>query len=133
MKWLIFIKPVSKIVFQFKASSNGFNIKRYFQKCGDLTNTIIIAKTKKGKIIGGFTPLILNPSANWSSPYEYQYIKDESNSSFIFSLSEKQKFQLKKDKEAIVRWKDKNYIVFRGAFQIWDNSNTNDNNSFYLS
>ena len=64
MKWLIFIKPVSKIVFKFKASSNGFRLPKYFQQCGDLTNTIIIVKTKKGKIIGGFTPLSFNPTAN---------------------------------------------------------------------
>ena len=67
MKWLIFIKPVSKIVFKLKASSNGFKMNKYYQECGDLTNTIIIAKTKKGKIIGGFTPLSFNPSVNWTS------------------------------------------------------------------
>ncbi len=56
------IKPVSKMVLKFKASSNGFRLPRYFEQCGYLTNTIIIAKTKKGKIIGGFTPLSFNPS-----------------------------------------------------------------------
>ena len=65
VKWLI--KPVSKIVFMFKASSNGFRLPKYFQQCGDLINTIIIVKTKKGKIIGGFTPLSFNPSVNWTS------------------------------------------------------------------
>ena len=40
-------------------------MNKYFGKCGDLTNTVIIAKTTKGKIIGGYTTLIFNPSANW--------------------------------------------------------------------
>ena len=60
VKWLI--KPVSKIVFMFKASSNDFKMNKYFEQCGNLTNTIIIAKTKKGNIIGGFTPLSFDPS-----------------------------------------------------------------------
>ena len=64
MKWLILIKPVSKIVFKFRASSHNFKLYKYFQQCGDLTNTIIIVKTTKGKIIGGFTPLSFNPTAN---------------------------------------------------------------------
>ena len=66
VKWLL--KPISKIVFQFKASNNGFQINKYFLKCGDLTNTIVIVKTNKGKIFGAFTPLSLNhPSNKWTS------------------------------------------------------------------
>jgi hypothetical protein len=60
VKWLI--KPIKRIDFKFKASKNGFRLSNYFERCGDLTNTIIIAKTTKGKIIGGFNPLSFNPS-----------------------------------------------------------------------
>jgi hypothetical protein len=60
VKWLI--KPIKKIDFKFKASSNGFRLPKYYQECGDLTNTIIILKTTMGKIVGGFTPLSFNPS-----------------------------------------------------------------------
>ena len=68
-------------------------MSKYYQQCGDLTNTIIIAKTKKGKIIGGFTPLSFYPPNNkWTYWNDYEDIKDESNSSFLFSLSEKEKF-----------------------------------------
>jgi hypothetical protein len=69
IKWLI--RPIQRIQFKFKASTNGFKIAKYFELCGDLTNTIIIAKTKSGKIIGGFTPLSFNPSANWTSKDNY--------------------------------------------------------------
>ena len=42
-------------------------MSKYYQQCGDLTNTIIIAKTTKGKIIGGFTPLSFNsPGNKWT-------------------------------------------------------------------
>ncbi len=64
------LRPISKIVFHFKAGSNEFKLSKYFEKYGNLTNIIIIAKTTKGKIIGGFTPLIFNPSVNWISSYD---------------------------------------------------------------
>ena len=60
MGW--FDKPISNIVHKFKASSNDFKIKKYFEQCGDLTDTIIIARTIKGKIIGGYSHLSFNPS-----------------------------------------------------------------------
>ncbi len=54
-------------------------MKNYYKDCGDLTNTIIIAKTTKGKIIGGFTPLSFNPSGNkWTYEYNVESVKDES-------------------------------------------------------
>jgi hypothetical protein len=63
----LFNRPISKILFQFKASSNGFKLDKYYEKCGNLPNTIIIAHTTKGKIIGGFTPLRFSPSVNLAS------------------------------------------------------------------
>ena len=60
MSWIK--KSPTKIELVFKASSNGFRLHNYYEQCGNSTNTIIIAKTTKGKIIGGFTPLIFNPS-----------------------------------------------------------------------
>ena len=73
IKWLP--KSISKIVLQFKASINGFRLPKFFEQCGDLTNLIIIAKTAKGKIIGGFTPINFNPSKHarklkYNSDYE---------------------------------------------------------------
>ena len=64
MSW---IKNASRIELVFKASNNGFKLNKYFEQCGNLTNTIIITKTKKGKIIAAFTPLSFNPSLNWTS------------------------------------------------------------------
>ena len=49
------------------------------------------------------------------------YIKDESNSSFLFSLSAKEKFKLiQKDNNAIKRLKDKKSINFSDTFKIFD-------------
>ncbi len=49
---------------------------------------IIIAKTTKGKILGGYTPLsFIGPDDKQTDILEFKEIKDESNSSFLFSLS----------------------------------------------
>ena len=37
---------------------------KYYEICGKLNNTIMIVKTTKGKIIGGFTPLCFDVPFN---------------------------------------------------------------------
>ena len=67
MSW---IENAKKIELVFKASSNAFKTQKYIQQCEYLTNTIIIAKTTKGKIIGGYTPLSFKPPGrNWTCRY----------------------------------------------------------------
>jgi hypothetical protein len=36
----------------------------FYEQCGDLENLIIVVKTSKGKVVGGFTTLSLNPPGN---------------------------------------------------------------------
>ena len=68
VKWLI--RPIERIDFKFKASANDFKLDKYFKECGNLKNTIIIAQTTKGKIIGGYTTLNFNPTTNWTSKWD---------------------------------------------------------------
>ena len=42
-------------------------MNKFNEICGDLKNTVIMAKTTKGKIVGGYSPLNFNPSVNWPS------------------------------------------------------------------
>jgi hypothetical protein len=42
-------------------------MNKFNEICGDLKNTIIVAKTTQGKIVGGYTPLSFNPSIHWPS------------------------------------------------------------------
>jgi hypothetical protein len=60
------------------------------------------------KIIGAYTPLIHD-----EAPY-YNYIEDVSGDSFIFSLTDKQKFTLKNKANAIYRYSKKSSINFGG-------------------
>jgi len=82
------VKPIYKIQFRFKASHYDFNMSEFYRDCGKYNHTIIIAKTTKGKILGGYTPLsYIIPNDKSIDILEFKEIKDESNSSFLFSLS----------------------------------------------
>jgi hypothetical protein len=58
------------------------------------------------KIIGAYTPLVHD-----EAPYD-AYIEDVSGESFIFSLTDKQKFTLKNKANAIFRHSNKGPINF---------------------
>lgn len=50
-------KPIKKLSLLYRASENGFSTPVFYDKCSNIPNTVIIAKTENGKIIGGFTPI----------------------------------------------------------------------------
>ena len=86
----------NKINFEliFKMSQNGQNSQDFHKYSDNKGPTLILIKTTKNKIFGGFTPL------NWKK--EDKELIDESNQTFIFSLNLKKKYDLiNKNKQAI--------------------------------
>jgi hypothetical protein len=73
-----------------------------------------------GKVIGGYTPLA------WDHSKNSQCQKDESGSSFIFSLSNNHKFVLDKSKDAIYQSSVTGPFFGNGDpdFYICDSANT---------
>ena len=63
----------------FRMSENGSKSSDFHKYCDNKGSTLIIIKTAKNKIFGGFTPL------NWKD--NGNAINDESNQTFIFSLN----------------------------------------------
>ena len=53
-----------------------------------MTHTIILIETTKNKIIGGYTPMSFNPVDNTNNLFAV----DNTKSSFIFSLTNNDKF-----------------------------------------
>ena len=49
-----------EVKFMYKASEYQFSIKKYYELCGKVSNTVIVCKINKDKIIGGYTPLIFD-------------------------------------------------------------------------
>ncbi len=93
----------------FSASKNEFSLAKYWQVCGKLANNLIMCLTNMDKIIGAYTPLIHD-----EAPYD-KWIEDVSGESFIFSLTDKQKFTLKNKANALYRHSDKSGINFGGS------------------
>ena len=67
-------------------NENGSKSEEFHKYCDNKGPTLVLVKTTKDKIFGGFTPL------NWK--YVNQYLDDRSNQTFIFSLNLKKKFDM---------------------------------------
>ena len=72
-------KKINKFELIFKMSENGTKSEDFHKYCDDKGPTLILVKTTKNKIFGGFTPL------DWKKNGDQLY--DKSNQTFIFSLN----------------------------------------------
>lgn len=72
----------------YRASENGFSMASFYAKCSNIPDTLTLIRTEGNKIIGGFTPLC------WKIGKKGDNLADFSKSSFIFSLSNGDKFVL---------------------------------------
>ena len=70
----------------FKMNENGSKSDDFHKYCDNKGPTLVLLKTTKQKIFGGFTPL------NWK--VGSGYLKDKSNQTFIFSINLKKKFDM---------------------------------------
>ena len=72
----------------FKMKENGHNSDDFHKYCDDKEPTLILVKTTKDKIFGGFTPL------NWKNDINNPGKIDDSNQTFIFLLNIMKKYDL---------------------------------------
>ena len=75
-----------KFELEFRMSENGTKSVDFHKICDDIGPTLILIKTTKNKIFGGFTNL------NWKSRNYDSY--DELNQTFIFSLDLMKKYDM---------------------------------------
>ena len=81
---------------------NGYDSKDFHKYCDDKEPTLILVKTTKDKIFGGFTPL------NWKNNISSKI--DDSNQTFIFSLNAMKKYDLiNKNNYAIITSEGPNF------------------------
>ena len=100
----------------FKMSIHGYSAYDFHKYWDDIGPTLILIKTTKDKIFGGFTPL------NWKQESEKGVKFDENNETFIFSLNLMKKYDMMdyKGKEAIKCW-NKMGPVFSNDFGLFEN------------
>jgi hypothetical protein len=68
----------------YRATENGFNGTAYHAKCNNIPHILNVVESEHGRKFGGYTSVQFDSSYKWySDPY-----------AFIFSLSDKKKFEL---------------------------------------
>ena len=90
-------------------SRNGSKSEDFHKLCDNKGPTLIIVKTDKNKIFGGFTPL------DWNS--KGGTICDESKGTFIFSLDLMKKFEMINIKKKAIRCESEHGPIF-GDYDI---------------
>lgn len=75
----------------FRGSQYNFQSALFKDKCQGRPNTLMIAKSDKGQIFGGFTP------ARWLNTKEKEFVGDPSATSFLFSLDHSLVFPIKRN------------------------------------
>ena len=76
-------------------TKDGSNYSNFYEHCQKKGPTLIIIKTTKNRIFGGFTPL------NWIKGGGL--IIDEANQTFIFSLDLMKKYDMRDNKKYAIR------------------------------
>lgn len=72
----------------FHAGNNKFSAEAFHEICDGKSNTLILSKNSKNQIIGGFTPV------SWESDKFGKFKTDNSQKSFIFSVTNEEKYPL---------------------------------------
>jgi len=107
-----------------KASRDGFGWDIFRDRCHRISPTLVIVHTSFDKLVGGFTPLPWNQSND-----QFQYLKDESKKSFLFSLTNGKKYNIKNHHFAICNGNQIGPIFGGGSdLEIVHNCNENFNN-----
>ena len=107
---------INKINFEliFRMSQNGSDSQDFHNYCDNKGPTLILIKTTKNKIFGGFTPL------NWKT--EDKSFSDETNQTFIFSLNLQKKYDLiNKNNQAIINSSKKGPNFGNCDFLLYEN------------
>ena len=79
----------------YRATRDGFGSHEFHQLCDGISPTLVIVRTDKEKIIGGYSIL------NWKEEGEYNYVEDPSLKCFLFSISLRAKYGHKSSTYAI--------------------------------
>ena len=102
--WILEKGNVKKINLLYRATRDGDTNKDFYNKCKKKGATISFIKTKKGRRFGGFT------KAEWTDDKGWITLKDENP--FLFSLDNREKFDIIESKTAIRCIPDEFCLVF---------------------
>jgi hypothetical protein len=107
----------------YRGSRDGFGIGEFHRRCDCRSGTLVLIKTKKGNIFGGYTPLEWDSTTN-------DYKHDESMQTFLFTLKNPHnldpiRFGLKPGGQYAIYCKSDRLAFGGHAICVLDNCNTN--------
>ena len=88
----------------YRATENGDEPKSFFDKCSNMSPTVSLIKTTKERIFGGFT------KAEWTDKKGNVKLRDEN--AFLYSLDNKEKYDVLKPDIAISCFPNNYTLVF---------------------
>jgi hypothetical protein len=110
----------------YRGSRDGFGMSEFHRRCDGRSRTLVLIKTKKGNIFGGYTPLELDSTSGSK--------KDESLQTFLFTLKNPRgldpiRFDLKSGGVNAI-YCTSSYFAFGGGHDIYvyDNCDKTKNN-----
>ena len=104
----------------FKAKDDGYSFVDFINKTSDKFPTLTIVLTNHNKIIGGFTQI------PWKKPKNsIDFLEDESNTSFLYSLNLMEKFKIRPSRIAICHSINSCPVFGLNDLEIVENANKN--------
>lgn len=94
----------------YKATRDGFAHNNFKDRCMNKPNTLVVVLTQYNKLVGGFTPLMWQKSAD-----SHEYVRDESRKTFLYSITNGKKYKLVKPNYAICNAKELGPIFGGGS------------------
>eukprot|EP01099_Mayorella_cantabrigiensis_P002945 TRINITY_DN2326_c0_g1_i1.p1 TRINITY_DN2326_c0_g1~~TRINITY_DN2326_c0_g1_i1.p1 ORF type:complete len:488 (+),score=108.11 TRINITY_DN2326_c0_g1_i1:88-1464(+) len=77
---------VRKVQLLFRGTRDGFGAQEFHSRCDSKGPTIVVFKTSEERRGGGYS------AQSWTSNEADEFIKDETNTSFVFSLDYREKY-----------------------------------------
>jgi hypothetical protein len=118
----LFYKKRSELI--FRGSEHGFKAEKFHQFCDGKFPTLVLIKSNFGKIFGGYTKCKWNSNDCW--------VADDSRTSFIFSINNTSRHNIKLPKYAIYCGKAHGPIFGKG-YDIYISNNCNVNNNSFCN
>ncbi|KAL4512990.1 hypothetical protein ABPG72_017675 [Tetrahymena utriculariae] len=109
----------------YRATIHGFQIEKIYEQCKDKSKVIFLIKTKEGKRFGFYADFQIK---NYNG-----YLAQNPNNIFLFSLDLKQKYTSNQSNYSDAFYSYNGGIAVGDGHDIYLKTNSNSNNSSYVS
>ncbi|CAD8120376.1 unnamed protein product [Paramecium sonneborni] len=106
----------SKLI--YSGHKEDLNTNQFWNKCNNKANLLMIFKSSKNRIFGGYSP------CKWVHDKQGTYVSDQTLSTFLFSQDNNEIYQLKNECQQFAIYCNEKYgPIFGGGHDLFINSN----------